>query len=154
MTKRCWDISHIGGTQVCLCFRLLHQWFPGKKYDVRFSFSPCNLWVQHRAVKCSDAVATVLFPDPANIFGPRENADLKSVLLFKCFNNDKCPITFKMFSSWKCSHLRDSQESYLNWIKVVEFLKMKFSILWWVVTAWGKNKSIFIFYENWRIKYM
>ncbi|WAR30932.1 M10B1-like protein, partial [Mya arenaria] len=58
--------------------KLRDKWIHQKKYDIRFEFSPLNLWVMHRAVKNSAGVAPILFPTQSTMFPDKEPVTPKS----------------------------------------------------------------------------
>ncbi|WAR30935.1 M10B1-like protein [Mya arenaria] len=48
-----------------------------QRFDIRFDFSPLNLWVMHRAVKYSAGVAPILFPTQSTMSPGQESITLK-----------------------------------------------------------------------------
>ncbi|KAH3800782.1 putative helicase mov-10-B.1 [Dreissena polymorpha] len=61
--------------------KLRDNWLKGKRYDVEFSVSPSNMWVQHRAIESSCHFNDLLFPSEDAIHG-----DTTVVVLKPWFN--------------------------------------------------------------------
>ncbi|XP_052789741.1 putative helicase MOV-10 [Mya arenaria] len=57
--------------------KLRNSWMRGQRFDIRFDFSPLNLWVMHRAVKYSAGVAPILFPTQSTMSPGQESITLK-----------------------------------------------------------------------------